>query len=341
MSTNPGNRELVRGLDSLRFFAALMVAASHLAANMPAKPEPETGAAIWRIIQLGANGHVAVALFFVISGFCIHLGQATSLTVDPRTFLVRRGVRIGIPLLMVIGISANLGPWATAGLGLVLWSVYCELVYYAAYPALLAVRRRISMVWLLAFFTGASSATVAAGLYFQWGALKGPPTLGYCLLLFPLWLLGALLAERHCPTDQRTNSRKILWWRLGAIALGFAANQVELHDLPLAYIYAPVGLYCWWYLPMELGRWARLRPWALTERLGKASYTLYLVHILPIALMLQLKVTWLFSAVLLAQCVAIGLANYCLYWLCEAPAHRLARSISSKGGWRATSPTAT
>jgi peptidoglycan/LPS O-acetylase OafA/YrhL len=309
-----------------------MVAASHLAANMPVRPESGIAAAAWRTIQLGANGRVAVALFFVISGFCIHLGQVSTLRVDPINFLVRRGVRIGLPLAATITLSASLGPWAIAALKLVLWSVYCELIYYAAYPALLAIRRKISMGRLIGFFSTISAAAIAASLHFRWDALEGPPTVAYFLPLFPLWLLGAWLAERHGLIGGKTSSREIWCWRVGAIAFGFAANQAKLYDLQLAswLIYIAVGLFCWSYLPRELGRWAATPPWLATEQLGKASYTLYLIHILPIALMLQLKVTWSFAGVLAAQCAAIALANYCIYRLCEAPAHQLARSISWK-----------
>jgi len=309
-----------------------MVATSHLAANMPVIPESELAAAVWRAIQLGANGRVAVALFFVISGFCIHLGQASTLRVDPINFMVRRGVRIGVPLAAAIALSASLGPWATAALNLVLWSVYCELIYYAAYPALLAIRRKVSMARLLGLFSAMSAAVIAACLYFRWDTLEGPPTVAYCIPLFPLWLLGAWLAERHGSIGSGTSSGEVWCWRAGAIAFGFAANQIKVHDLQLAYwlIYVAVGLFCWLYLPRELERWAATPPWPPTEQLGKASYTLYLIHILPIALMLQLKVTWSFAAALAAQCVAIALANYCVYRLCEAPAHQLARSISRR-----------
>ena len=139
--------EEVRGLDTLRFVAAAAVALGHGAA-FPLGEWLGKGAA-WQRLLIGAydisfDGVAAVIVFFVVSGFCIHYGPATGAPFRTLPFWVRRGVRIAIPLLGAVGVADLLGPAAQGALEVVLWSVYCELIYYALYPAL---RSGVRQIW--------------------------------------------------------------------------------------------------------------------------------------------------------------------------------------------------
>ena len=330
--TGASTRETVLGLDTLRLLAALMVVASHLALHLPVRPDSEIGSAIWRFLQPGASGRAAVAFFFVISGFCIHLAQVESLNVNAATFVARRGIRIGLPLIAVLVLAEGLGPLAQLGLRLVLWSVYCELAYYAAYPALLALRRRFSMERILVVATLVSAVFVAVGLQARPELFTGQPiALTYSIALYPLWLVGAWLAERY----RRARAPRlggIAGWRLGALALCFAANQIKLGSGPAAYwlLYVVLGLYCFFYLPRELSRWRLTAPSKVAERMGKSSYSVYLAHMIPIALFIQLDASRSFPAALIGLSIAIALISYCFYMFSEAPAHRLARAIKTR-----------
>lgn len=324
-------REMVSGLDTLRFFAALSVVTSHLAANIPFRPATDFGSMAWHMIQHSANGRVAVALFFVLSGFCIHWGQVESLQVNTPLFIVRRGTRIGLPLVTASLLAKYLGSWVEIALQSVLWSVYCELIYYAIYPALLALRRRVSMQRIFATSSAIAAAGVILGCLLWPRIFGGVPTVSlYCPLLFPLWILGALLAERHCSEPTATSALDILCWRAGALTLCFLANQIRLYELLFAswLLYGLVGTFSYHYLPKELARWGEGQPLAITERLGKSSYSLYLVHPPAIAVVLQLGLPASFPIILLAGLFGVPLITFCFYTLCEAPAHRLARSVT-------------
>jgi len=63
-------------LDALRFVLALWVAVGHYG-MIPLFGDVDTGTGLWHLFKRGWNttvfGTPAVIVFFVISGFCIHL----------------------------------------------------------------------------------------------------------------------------------------------------------------------------------------------------------------------------------------------------------------------------
>lgn len=317
----------VVGLDSLRWFAALAVVISHLSTNLHPPTDSLTGA-LWRIISLPANGSAAVGLFFVISGFCIHLGQVATLRVNTTRFLCRRMTRIGLPLLAMVYLSWWCGEWASAALKTVLWSIYCELIYYLAYPLLLSARRRYPMRYL----TGVS---ITISLVFLLLTRKHDFAFHYdaatALVYFPLWLSGAWMAERYrsAPVEIPVSMTA---WRLGAIAVFIVSRPGNFPVLNLAswFPLALIGLYAWHYLPRELSRWTSRPPVQAFEALGRSSYSLYLGHILPIGLVVQTTFGLSYWPLLAGTSAAIALLTFCLYQLCELPAHRLARKIGAR-----------
>lgn len=140
------SRPFVAGIDTLRLFAAIFVVLSHGAAPPLAELVPAALQSKADLIsRLPFNGNAAVVLFFVISGFCIHLGNVGRSAIDPIRFLAQRALRIIPVLLAVSAVSALAGQAYTYELSFVLWSVYCELFYYAIYPFILPLlsRRRL------------------------------------------------------------------------------------------------------------------------------------------------------------------------------------------------------
>jgi peptidoglycan/LPS O-acetylase OafA/YrhL len=302
-----------------------MVVLSHLSRNLPVNPPGDIELSLLRQLALVANGQAAVGLFFVISGFCIHFGQSRNLTVDAGPFLLRRTVRIGAPLLAVSALAAYLGPWASAALKTVLWSLYCELAYYFAYPVLLACRRWWSMMTLIAIAGCASAILVVVHLSH---ASFGDNLLATAIMCYPAWVAGAWLAERY-DAERPRSKVPVIMWRAAALSLCWLTGQGHPGPLQISApaLLAVVALFSAGYLPSELARWREIGPPAWAEKLGRGSYTLYLVHILPVAYFLQVPASISFWPMVAIEIVVISGLTFAAYWLFEAPAHRLARSL--------------
>ena len=181
----------------MRFIAAMWVALSHGAA-LPLKAMLHgwgtTGYVIAAIHSVLFNGVAAVTVFFVISGFCIHYPYAGAPKLDTVGYLIRRYVRIGIPLLACLAIlSLCNDEIGRAGNG-VLWSIYCELIYYSLYPLLRPAFARFGIARLL----GLSALVAFAMIVTHWSYVR---TWQFGIGLtwtigLPSWLVGCLLAER-------------------------------------------------------------------------------------------------------------------------------------------------
>src|SRR5689334_2152233 len=107
-------------IDQLRGLAALAVVVCHLSVSAYLDvPNVDGGRWPWLAMLLGF-GYLGVPLFFVISGFCIHLPFARALAQDPgavsmpdwRRFFARRFWRLYPPYLAALAVALGLW-WAT------------------------------------------------------------------------------------------------------------------------------------------------------------------------------------------------------------------------------------
>lgn len=330
----------VAGLDTIRLSAAIVVAMSH---GMLIPPRIYLGEgtplAFWsgQIGHMLANGPAAVAVFFVISGVCIHMGRESA-EQNPLLFLARRAIRIGIPLISILLVAALLGSVAVDLLRGVLWSVYCEISYYLAYPLLLMARRRWSLELVLCISVAASGALLLVlspqELMWQYGWSTA-------VVCYPLWILGAVLAERVPSIVPRRNAR--LWtWRIGMLLAGAACAALRYApwatNLPML-TYAIMGGLAVPFLARELAHAKAVPPSPMSENLGKASYSLYLVHIVPLTFVVHLTSDlpqWLAGPIEVATVATCALV---FFTACERPALQLARVLSfSPGRWRILLP---
>jgi peptidoglycan/LPS O-acetylase OafA/YrhL len=322
----------VKGLDTLRFVAALWVAFSHGAAP-PLKliPGAESGPLHWIAggFEAAYNGTAAVVVFFLISGFCIHLPNLGADRLDWPRFLVRRFVRICLPILAVVALVHALGERFVQAEDGVLWSVYCELVYYALYPALFVLlkRWRVSRVLIVSAAISAVLLAFKPNAFLLWHF--GPLTWLFCA---PFWLLGAWLAEQYA-RGESLRAGSIWLWRGGAVALCVGAT-VALYHLPVKVGYAwtmpPFSLYVLLWLKREIAEGEDRGAVGFLEALGAASYSLYLMHNIvleglgaPIS-----AISWGLTV------VALTVATGALYLMVEYPSHQLARRL----GRRRTGP---
>jgi peptidoglycan/LPS O-acetylase OafA/YrhL len=317
----------IRGIDAVRFVAALWVAFGH-GASLPLKQLLANAGTFGKVIA-AANGvtycgPAAVMVFFVVSGLCIHLPYVGAQKVPVAEFYVRRFVRIGGPLLVVL-LLAQLWPNPAGEAKEVLWSVYCELAYYTMYPLLFAWIRKGALPKLIAL-----STLVAVALNcLHWNYLR-PRDFGELTFLmgYPAWLLGCLLAESVSKARVPTLKRSIWWWRGSAWVYSVVAMLLVYH-LPVKVGYMasllPFAFFCFFWLRAELARFRSRPPFQWLEAAGKWSFSLYLVHKIVLVQMaesppnLPLLVNWL-----LQLAGMLGL-SYLFFLLVERPCHRAAR----------------
>ncbi|MGE5609761.1 MAG: acyltransferase family protein [Bacillota bacterium] len=190
---------------------------------------------VLRIVSglLFGMGFLGVPLFFVISGFCIHLPQAgKSDPLDFRVFAIRRFFRIyplyiavvivcfalltlrfgwgGIPNLNLTNLLGHLVFWhyadgsaANAGMGISppMWTLAIEVQFYILYAITLPVLRRVGLGRCAAIGLGIDIAYrmgwYSTGLFYYDDVPRFvfPARLG--AIRFGEWLLGAWVAELY------------------------------------------------------------------------------------------------------------------------------------------------
>jgi peptidoglycan/LPS O-acetylase OafA/YrhL len=317
----------VAGIVSIRFVAALWVAFSH-GARFPLEAFfVKHYGRVSLISDQFFCGIMAVVVFFIISGFCIHYPNVNKTSFEARPFLIRRIVRIGIPLAVIVWVSKLLGQSYVDAEDAVLWTIYCEIVYYSIYPLLLALFKHVSIHQAIIGSAVCSGILVLCrprALYlWQMGAW----TWLYCL---PFWLAGALMAERfkrgHIPRKW-----SIWMWRIPPLIYGVLASDLTTDSrltVGLVWTMPPFAIYSYLWIRREIEYLGR-RPSKILEALGLASYSTYLVH--PIAIHFFQShlhpgrtVAWI-SLILI-----ITFATATFYFVVEKPSHDLARFLGRR-----------
>ncbi len=315
------------GLDAIRFVCAFTVVMGHLPPFQPLlEPYGRSAVILGKLLRDTINGPAAVIVFFVISGFCIHAPYRTSPRIGLEYF-VRRYLRIGIPLGAALLISPYLGIPVADLVKSVLWSLYCELVYYTAYPLLARGARRwgwhvlAALAFVPAFLVG-----------LVWPSPFGDYTVASVwhdtVLGLPCWLLGCLLAER---TNFATPSRANIWlWRGLVFAASVLTLELRFHtrvhfDVSLNFF----GVVVFFWLARELGYGQKNLPWSWLERAGAWSYSLYVMHPAATRLTTPLFPTLSSGAQWLVRIPLTLSACYLFYLAVEKPSHRLARAAAN------------
>jgi peptidoglycan/LPS O-acetylase OafA/YrhL len=330
-----------RGLDSLRFVAALWVMMGHgavpplTAGHDPSQPIAWALNGFW---SAAISGPAAVIVFFIISGFCIHLPYHRGREMVIGEFYVRRGVRIVLPMIGAIvlaqgllGIDASTDPLA----GIPAWSLVCEMIYYVIYPPLLRLRSKIGFGSQLGIAFVCSLALAATKPINN----VNYPVWGYSLdwlIGLPCWLLGVLLASRINEMPRIVSKKKLWIYRLiafllGAITHNLALQRVVGQHLTLNFF----AIFCFFWLRQELAYYREVKPPNFLEWAGKWSYSLYLTHgsafcllgMMPLPRLGSLP-DWLIRVGSVLACAVI------FYYLIERPSHRLAQRWGRHFGYR-------
>jgi peptidoglycan/LPS O-acetylase OafA/YrhL len=264
-------------------------------------------------------GHWGVGLFFVLSGFCIHLplAKAAALTgshphLDLRRYYARRFTRIYPPHLVALVLSIvaalyipsgffteapvtvptswqlfahlmmihSFFPNARYSINGVLWTISIETHFYLFYPLLARMRRRMSFFAIVLILLAISIGSKAAM------KLIYP---GYAYLWgenfvgrFWEWALGCLVAERLVV---KARARHSSWTWFLALLIGSYAFTLLTAFLPHGGAILARTQPLLFALAISAG--ARLPPlqtivYRFAVATGLQSYSLYLTH--PIAI---------------------------------------------------------
>ncbi|HUC85516.1 MAG TPA: acyltransferase family protein, partial [Candidatus Acidoferrales bacterium] len=263
-------------------------------------------------LPIGMTAQAGVAIFFVVSGFCIHLSFETQ---GGRwgAFFVRRFFRIypaySLTLILSVLLLAinpglnfssgdfwrqllshvilihNFSPATIFGFNAALWSLAVEAQLYLLYPLLLALVGRVG--WRQALGILAAGELIIRGLdgslqtmgatetltgRFSWMLANSP--FGYWFS----WTLGAFVADSWLKKREPLpfgNSRPSLW--LG-LALGcHFAKPLYVFQFPLFAI-ATAALAGRCLAGQSPGFKWPAHSWSALQKIGLWSYSLYLLH---------------------------------------------------------------
>lgn len=275
-TSNSTPRQRFAGLDTIRFVCAYLVVSSHSGSLLQVIEHSGRNAeVIGKVLRDLVNGPAAVIAFFVISGFCIHAPyrDGARLGLD---YFVRRYLRIGIPLAVALILSPYFGVSMMDLVKTVLWSLYCELVYYTIYPVLrwLAFRTGWHALTAVAFI---AALVCAVALRSPYGSYTTANVLHDSVIGLPCWLMGCLLAERRVFVAP---SMRVMWvWRVAVFSVSVVALEFHFHtpirfDVSLNFF----AILVFFWLARELGYYRINAPPAWLERAGIWSYSLYIFH---------------------------------------------------------------
>lgn len=323
-------------LDALRFVLALWVAIGHygifplFAGVDEATPFGHFLTHAWSTVSFGTP---AVIVFFIISGFCIHLPFRGNKSLPVGHFYLRRYTRILIPIAGALCVYRLAGDrlhfWGEHSIlwESPLWSLLCEEIYYAAYPLLRIARRILGWtVLLVATFVAAIVIALTNPHAANWHPF-GP--LGTAAILLPVWLLGALLAEQAAALPNLGSSFRIWLWRFAAWLGCWSAEMLHFKaKISYTFTMIPFGLLAYFWVRKEIQYSRHQAPNKFLVAAGAWSYSLYLVHAQGMVFYQRLAIpnlgyilTWCFTI------LSALLFAWLFYILVERPSHRLARRI--------------
>ncbi len=274
------------GIDSIRFILAVIVMLRHFD-NPYATILKHSSHAIFQyagyLLANAFDGSSAVIAFFIISGFVIHYPNKNGIP-NLTEFWIRRFLRIIIPLSVILIVGA----WFNHPEKTVVWSLYCELIYYGLYPFLSMIHLSWKSKFLIAYAIAA--LLICTLSYHDIIALFKQTNTNYqgyywqlnwyltWLIGLPCWLLGVLIAETIDYLNQATFKSVIIYRLLVYMISCFCCiGKFHLH---LSYILSlnifALLLYKW--IQTEIVYYKTHPASPVLEKMGKFSYSLYLCH---------------------------------------------------------------
>lgn len=319
----------ILGLDTVRAFAALSVVLAHiLGPNLPG------------ILQhLGVNqdiadlskyiftGHPAVIVFFLVSGFCIHYPY-THRTLPVIAFTMTRWARIMPPTMSAMSLAYLLHVEKYNFVdGFILWSIVCELWYYSLYPFFLWLSRSVSFEkqFLFSFLISLMVVSLLGSNQYGSAHIYGPGL--NWLVALPSWLLGCVLANHlsNQVSPRAFGKRSIMMWRSSVATIAAVLYYLTMNTIVGYYLTMNLfAILVFFWIRVEIGSPHNLN--SLFERIGKWSFSIYLFHMIFLALLNK------FGLVPLginsgASIVVVLCMCYLAYLIVERASHNYARRL--------------
>jgi len=287
---------------------------------------------MWGIL---CSGPAAVVVFFIISGFCIHFPYSGGAAFRAAPYLIRRYLRIGIPMAVAMLLADQAGLDSRVFFDAVLWTLIAELMYYTLYPGIRWFVRRFGLLAMILGAFALSLIVVASN-----PLVKGYNVFGWqlnWLVGLPCWVLGVKLddAWRHriLATESGVSTSRIWKWRLLVWAASSVCLALNFHS-PIGHAWSlgffAVLAYAWIALEIRRAHSVR-RPWKILEWAGQWSYSLYLCHMIAARAYAGFGVlpevgpiaSWMI------RIAFVLLMSYVFYLLIERPAHLVARRAAA------------
>jgi len=309
-------------LDDCRGFAIMLVFLAHCAASLPAnlqnafeRPwgfawsaatgsvDPQTIIAFVAFFPMHL-GWVALPIFFVVSGFCIHLTYCQPARPDFRAFYIRRFFRIYPPYLIPLLFFAFIFPWtrlpfnkltywgqlgthllmchnvselSVCAINTSYWTLAVEVQLYMLFPLVMLYVRRSSYgrVLLLLAILELCLRAFSNSVYdipggFAPAFIRTSPFF-YCFS----WTTGAALADAYLTRKPLPFSKvhPLVWLVVGVLTCGYPTTAYSFPFFALATVS---------FLSRRLSRVSTEERYPLFGRYLRAtgiySYSIYLVH---------------------------------------------------------------
>ena len=270
-------------------------------------------------------------VFFLISGFCIHYPYKNSWskeTIIP--FIIARLTRITLPIIIVAVIIEILGINASIFYLLVGWSIVCEIVYYIIYPflrLLIKNKKGWQKLLLLSYIP-----TILAFWFFPL-KLVNYPGVGFYYVIslgFPCWMLGLLLCYSIDNNNQKNSPSKknLVFHRILIFFLAFASHVLALQEVlghPFTLNLFAIAAFFW--LRKEIAFYHDRPTSNFMDNLGKASYSIYLMHGIPAFIISLLTPEPERSSRFFLYWIILAILTSAFYFLVEKPTHNLSRKL--------------
>lgn len=345
----PSQKSII-AIDIWRAVAALGVFLYHN--HMGYVLSQATGLSFFRAIDVFGAGY-AVPLFFLLSGYCIHIANIKFLRSNSalplKHYYKRRFLRIYPPYLIALLFSffvlyltvpgykldvydllahAFLLHGFTAAyfntINVVLWTITIEMAFYLIYPLFYNIRLKYGAEKALLFTLLVSAVSIA---YFQSKNGLLIPEHFFVLNLWFSWCCGAYLADKKM-LDPAKLKKPVYWAIYLLVAIGFIRLKILTNSWTILSDQVTILI---WTAPLMLSlnaeNWLQKHKntWLikLMVAIGLSSYSLYLFHE-PLIHLKNLAVhAWLPPA-LQRVAVALGillipLITWCCYLYFERP----------------------